>query len=130
MLILVENREFVEIYNPGPVPISLANLSVDFINGANGQPYASYPLNTDHQQLPGFGYLVLGDRAMAESLAPDVLFVPINSRQTEHDIQNGNPDGFQLLDGDVVIDSMSFAGEIDGVTEGEAGAPDDRNDEQ
>ncbi|MEE2758101.1 MAG: amidohydrolase family protein [Myxococcota bacterium] len=123
-----EFREYVEIYNPGPIPLSLDTISLEFINGNNGEPYERFDLGEVHPELPGFRYLIVGDQALEESLPAETLFIPIESRQTEHDIQNG-PDGFLLLDGDVIIDSMSYAGEIEGVTEGDLSAPDDPNDD-
>ena len=125
----IESSEFVEIYNPGPAPIPLDNLSLELINGNNGQRYGAFELSNDNGFLPGFGYLVLGDLAMEATMPEDTIFIPINSRANEHDIQNGNPDGFQLVQNDVVIDSVSYAGVIEGVTEGLVGAPDDPNDD-
>ena len=123
-----EFREYVEIYNPGPIPLSLETISLEFINGNDGEAYERFELGAIHPELPGFRYLIVGDQALEDALPGNTLFIPIESRQTEHDIQNG-PDGFQLLDSDVVIDSMSYAGDIEGVTEGNLSAPDDPNDD-
>ncbi|MGC6417515.1 MAG: amidohydrolase family protein [Bradymonadia bacterium] len=124
-----ESREFIEIFNPGPIPYALNGVVLELINGSNGEAYASFDLGEHHPELPGYAYLVVADRALAEALPPEALYVPIESRQTEHDIQNGDPDGVQLVAADVVIDALSYGGPIPGVTEGPIGTPDDPNND-
>ena len=96
-----------------PGPSQHSTVVLELINGSSSEAYTSFDLGEHHPELPGYAYLVVADRALADALPPEALYVPIKS-QTEHDIQNGDPDGVQLVAADVVIDALSYGGPIPG----------------
>ena len=101
---------------------------MSLINGSNGQPYERHELNQfGNIEWRPQSFLVIGDPLVAESLPEGILFLPWVSAGSDHDIQNGNPDGVRLTDGEETLDSMSYGGVIETLTEGEIGAPDDRD---
>ncbi len=125
----VETLEFVELYNPSRLPITTANLAVVLINGGSGEPYETYDLSTPELSWAPDSFLVIGDPSVAALVPADTLFIPWESSGSDHDIQNGNPDGVRLELNGVSIDSLSYGGLIENVTEGVSGAPDDLNTE-
>lgn len=125
----VETLEFVELFNPGRLAISTTGMNLVLVNGGDGEPYENYDLSVQGLSWQAQSFLVIGDPSVAELLPSGTLFIPWESSGSDHDIQNGNPDGVRLeLDGEK-LDSLSYGGLIENVTEGLNGAPDDLNTE-
>jgi hypothetical protein len=57
---------------------------------------------------------------MLGSVAPGAL--TLSMPLALHNVQNGAPDGMQLIDGSTVLDGLSYEGTMGGVTEGASGA--------
>jgi hypothetical protein len=105
-----DTAEFVELFNSGSASVSLNGYRLDFINGADPtDPYLS-------QDLSGFtvlsgGFLVIcGNGATVANCDLDIA-------PDENLIQN-SLDGLALFDPSGLVDSMSYEGDILGVTEG------------
>jgi hypothetical protein len=126
----VEDHEFVEIFNPQPEAVSTEGWVLELMNGSNGEPYDSFNLESAGPTIPGNGYLVVGDGIVAGILPPGTLFLDVESRGNQHDIQNGNPDGARLMFNGLVMDSMAYGGHHEVISEGPGSAPDDPNDDQ
>jgi hypothetical protein len=116
-----DQGEFVELFNPTDCPLATDNLRLELVNGANdpADVYAGVNLSLVGPAVPAGGYLVVGAAPVVDSLADGVLAIA-----TSASIQNGEPDGVLLLDGETVLDSLSYGGNIPGVTETES-APTD-----
>src|SRR5690606_26134241 len=54
-----DTAEFIELYNPGATPVSLAGKQLILVNGANNMPYDTLDLSMAGEELPPDGYLVL-----------------------------------------------------------------------
>jgi cysteine-rich repeat protein len=112
-----DTREFVELYNSSPVPISLAGLTVVFVNGGSS-PAAEYgaprvELEPLGELAPG-QYLLIGPTAVLDTVnSPDVKELTFTRA-----IQNGNPDAVAIFDKvrNVLVDSLSYGGPISGAT--------------
>ena len=113
-----DSAEFVELRNNGSEPVGLEGYTVRAYNGANGgaAQYRSYAL--PNVSVAAGGYFVLcANAANTPSCGLDVT--------PDADlIQNGAPDAVALLQGDTVVDTVSYEGAVPGYTEG-AGAPED-----
>ncbi|MEK7951744.1 lamin tail domain-containing protein [Luteolibacter soli] len=103
--------EFVEIYNPTASSISLANLMLVFINGANGNEYYRANLAAAGS-IPANGYLVIAGGGVTVP-APAVRYTP-PLWLSQDMIQNGAPDGLLLLDTSTqqAVDSLSYEGSV------------------
>ncbi len=121
----VDMREFVEVLNASAGPLSLAGVTLELVDGNDGEPYATYALDEAAAELPAGGYLVVGAELVQPLLPAGVPFLA-TSRATNA-LQNG-PDGVRLRAADgSTLDSMAYGAQVvDGVTEGGANAPDDR----
>jgi hypothetical protein len=121
----VDNASFLEIYNAGAGPASLAGIEVRLVNGANSQQYASYALSTVAASLPAGGYLVIGNASIVNGLPPTVLSMVV----VGDFLQNGSPDGVVLVDTNAptgtspVLDALSYEGSIVGAVLTGFGAP-------
>ena len=104
-----DTAEFVEILNPTSGSISLSNITVMFVNGANNTVYASVDL-TPEGSLAAGGYLVLGNSSVGIASSAKAM----DPGWTSNAIQNGNPDGLALVDtsAKTVIDALSYGGSI------------------
>jgi hypothetical protein len=92
--------EFVEIMNNGAVPVDLTGMKLVLVNGSTDLPYNTIILNS--VVLAAGDHYVIGSASVTS--VDQVAF-------TTNGIQNGNPDGVQLLNaGDLVIDQMSYGG--------------------
>ncbi|MBK9627209.1 MAG: lamin tail domain-containing protein [Flavobacteriales bacterium] len=101
-------NEFVEIKNTGASPVDLGGLKLVLMNGGTGSPYDTYILNS--VMLAAGDYYVVGS-----STVPNVDQV----EWVSNGIQNGDPDGVRLTTADdLVIDQMSYEGDMPSSTEG------------
>lgn len=103
-----DSAEFIEIYNPSPVPVSLANLQIILINGNGNTSYATINLGTG--MLAGGGYIVI---AGANVTVPAGV-TKIDPGWTTDEVQNGAPDGIALIDNaaHTLIDALSYEGSM------------------
>jgi hypothetical protein len=96
---------FVEIYGEAGTPLD--GLTVEGINGSNGDVTASLPLSG---VIPADGFYVLADQASGGGSS-----VPGAYQLLDFDFQNG-PDSIVLRDGDAVLDAVGYgvfdAGEV------------------
>jgi len=117
-----DRAEFVEILNVGSEPVDLAPLELRHINGHDGGIYRITPLGDAGILEPG-RYLVVGVEAVLAGVPATVLRLswPDNA------LQNGAPDALALVDREreMIIDSLSYEGFMEGWTEGEEGTPSD-----
>ncbi|MGK0358951.1 MAG: hypothetical protein ACI9U2_001245 [Bradymonadia bacterium] len=118
-----DTEEYIEIRNNGLQDAVLAEYTLEFVNGSNGQIYQTIGLDA---AMPGplapGRLLVLAAPALLASLPDGVV-----SGVLPFSPQNG-PDGLRIMHvSGTVTDSMSYEGPIDGWTEGTP-APDDAED--
>ncbi|MBK8949243.1 MAG: lamin tail domain-containing protein [Flavobacteriales bacterium] len=110
--------EFIEIKNTGALALDLAGVKVQLINGSNGLPYATYT-------LPSFS-LAAGDYYVLCGTGSSVANCDLQVGTATNLIQNGAPDGVALLDPtNVLLDAMTYEGNIAGYTEGSGVGLDD-----
>ncbi|UCG16235.1 MAG: lamin tail domain-containing protein [Phycisphaerales bacterium] len=98
-----DDREFIELFNPGTTPMSMDGWSLEFFNGADaGNLYRTVDLSVT-PPLGARDYLVVGT-----PLVPNVD-IP---EWTDNGIQNGgtSPDGIALLWNGVVVEALSYEG--------------------
>ncbi|GEN05639.1 Myxococcus cysteine-rich repeat-containing protein [Myxococcus fulvus] len=113
-----DTREFVELFNPTPVAVSLDGLFLVYVNGGVAQPvsYAKIDLKSVGTLGPG-EYLVVGPEAVIGALR-DLPGVKVLLSTTS--IQNGgtasspSADAVALYDSlqDSIVDSMSYEGPV------------------
>lgn len=101
-----DSTEFIEIYNPSPVAVSLANKQIILVNGNGNTVYAT--INLGSGMLAGNSYLVI---AGANVTVPAGV-TKIDPGWTTDEIQNGAPDGIALIDNaaHTLIDALSYEG--------------------
>jgi len=103
-----DDAEFVEIYNAGASPVSMANKALVFVNGANNLEYLRVPLAAGGILPPG-GYLVVGSSNLV--VAPGAAVIRLAAPNS---IQNGAPDGVALVNvaTQQLLDAFSYEGSI------------------
>jgi hypothetical protein len=106
-----DDREFVELFNPGGRPVDLTGLALVFVNGAGEREYLRIDLSPGGE-VPPEGYLVVGAPLVSVPAATVKLELPGTGV-----IQNG-PDGVVVIDtiGAVALDAFSYEGEIRAAT--------------
>lgn len=110
-----DTAEFLEISNISTAPVNLNGSTVELVNGNDGLVYRTIVLpSTD--LAAGGRFVICGGTVPGCDLD-----LPTNQDL----IQNGAPDGARIKSGDATLDSVSYEGEMVGVTEGPAGAPTD-----
>ena len=118
-----DTAEFIEIRNNGLEDAVLAEYTLEFVNGSNGQIYQRVRLDAAMPgPLPPNRLLVLAAPALLPGLPDGVIagVLPFSP-------QNG-PDGLRIMHvSGMVTDSMTYEGPIAGWTEGTP-APDDAED--
>jgi hypothetical protein len=104
-----DDDEFVEIYNGTGAPVSLANLSLLFVNGSTSTVYKSVTLGAAGT-IADDQYLVVGVDKVLQTLPASVLKVLLTPATNA--IENGSPDGVALVDSVnlVAIDGLSYEG--------------------
>lgn len=116
-----DGSSFIEIFNPTPVAISLADKAIVLVNGGAGggagTEYRRVALSTAGTELAAGGYLVI--RNATVTVPGGVLTID----QTGDWIQNGGsgltePDGVALIDSanNTLIDALSYEGSITAAT--------------
>ncbi len=108
-----DTSEFLEIYNPTANPISLATISVAFINGSNNAEYDRTDLGT-LGTLGAGQYLVVGSTSVLMNVNAPALKIHFKGTGDQDRIQNGAPDGVALIDTSTlsVLDALSYEGSI------------------
>jgi vibriolysin len=106
----VDNMEFVEIFNPGDISISLDSISLVLVNGAAGElgEYGRFDLSGP---LGPRQYMVVCNAlVLVAPGARSVVFVPVDQIQNE----GSAPDAIALLDrsSGQLIDALSYGGEV------------------
>ncbi|HVV88776.1 MAG TPA: thrombospondin type 3 repeat-containing protein [Kofleriaceae bacterium] len=110
-----DNAEYVEIYNPGTQPASLAGKALVLLNG-NTLPAAEYhriALDTAGNpagMLPAGGYLVIGAAAVTPMGGGIKFTPPVADWPATDAFQNGPTDGLALIDvpSSTVIDKLVY----------------------
>ena len=95
-------------------PIDLSEIRLELINGSNNGVYASYALGELAPTIAPGQFLVLANAGVAVDPSAISGLLPSNG------LQNGAPDGVKLVNTRTqdVIDSLSYEGDIAGVSEG------------
>ena len=101
--------EFVEIYNAGDTVINLSNYSLQFVNGNGVSVYDTIQLT---------GTLAGGEYYVVCANAATVANCDLDDSPDTNFIQNGAPDAIALLNGPVIVDTVSYEGDVPGYTEG------------
>jgi hypothetical protein len=109
-------REFVELYNSGGQPVSLANLDL-VLGNADGSTYRTVALSAAGAQLLPGQYLVVANVGVP-ALPTGAL--RINFTADRDNITNSTPRGVGVRDRSTgtMLDSMSYGGAVTGFTEG------------
>ncbi|MFV2073009.1 MAG: lamin tail domain-containing protein, partial [Thermoanaerobaculales bacterium] len=104
-----DTGEFIEIKNTGSSAIDLSSFSLELVNGSGGGAaiYKSIALPAT-ALAPGDYFVVCGDAA-------NVLNCDLDVTPNSNLVQNGAPDAVALMQGAIVIDTVSY--------EGDTGAP-------
>jgi endonuclease/exonuclease/phosphatase family metal-dependent hydrolase len=112
-----DTAEFLEIRNNSTAPVQLDSFALRWVNGSNDTVYRTNDL--PDFSLPAGGYFVVcGEPA-------NVPNCDFDAGAATDLIQNGAPDAVALVNGDTIVDTVSYEGEVPGYTEGAAGAPTD-----
>ncbi|MEZ5978489.1 MAG: endonuclease [Planctomycetota bacterium] len=114
--------EFVEILNTSSSTISLANYTLDLVNGSNDTVYDTIALSAAGATIAPGQYLVIGTTSVTSALPAGVL--SIDFANASNAIQNGAPDGVVLRENSTVVDSVAYEGTMPSAGEGGA-APTD-----
>ena len=103
-----DDAEFVEIYNGSSANISLAGLSLVFINGSNGTQYSSVDLGVAGTLAAG-QYLVVGSNSVLGNVPGTELTIAFSEATN-----NGSPDAVGLYNSgtDELLDALSYEGSI------------------
>jgi imidazolonepropionase-like amidohydrolase len=107
----IDTAEYVEIYNPSGAAISLANKTLNLVNGSNSETYVTIDLSPA-VSLASHQYLVLANAAVTVPMT--ALKIDTGWHNAVGDVQNGPPDGAALVDTstNTVIDAISYEGSI------------------
>ena len=112
-----DTREFVELYNSSSKPISLAGMTLVFVNGGVTPP-AEYgaprvDLSGLTELLPG-QYLLVGPATVLDAVDSPNVKELLFTRST----QNGNPDAVGLFHttSGTMMDALSYGGAVMGAT--------------
>lgn len=104
-----DTAEFVEIYNTGPEVVDLFEYRLEFWNGSSNTLYNAFSLLGT--LAPGEFHVVCGSALMVPNCDQDVS-------PDSNLIQNGAPDAVVLTKLTVIIDAVSYEGDVPGYTEG------------
>ncbi len=113
-----DTAEFVEVYNTGPDAVDLFEYRLEFWNGSTNTLYNAFSL---------LGTLAPGDFHV---VCGSATFVPNCDQDVSPDsdlIQNGAPDAVVLTRLTVIIDAVSYEGDVPGYVEGSGAGADTAN---
>ena len=110
-----DTAEFVEIYNTGPDPVDLFEYRLEFWNGASNTLYNAFSL---------VGILAPGDFHVVCASATTVPNCDQDVSPDSNLIQNGAPDAVVLTRLTVIIDAVSYEGDVPGYVEGSGAGAD------
>ncbi len=96
-----DTAEFVEIKNRGTEAADLANFELVLVNGNGGTPYDTIPLPAATLQ-PGEYFVVCASAATVANCDLEAL----------NSIQNGAPDAVAISQSGVIVDSVTYEGDI------------------
>lgn len=105
-----DTAEFVEIKNVGTTSIDLSGYELVLVNGANDSVYKTIALPAV-SLAPGGYFVVCGNAANTPGCDLDVT-------PDSNLVQNGAPDAVAIVQGGVIIDTLSYEGDVAGFTEG------------
>ena len=105
-----DTAEFIELFNPGGSMISLDNYSIDLVNGRDDSIYRTIDLTGFNIDANSY-FVVCGDASLVANC--DYSFTT-----TSGWIQNGAPDAAALHENSILLDSLSYEGELLPFTEG------------
>jgi hypothetical protein len=114
-----DDAEFIEIVNTDSCPASLTDVSLELVNGSDGENYGRYPL-TEAGALGAGERLVIGDPNVLAALPAQVKRVMLNGSG----MQNG-PDAVRLVRGMQVLDLVAYEGAVAGAADAGVTAADD-----
>ena len=106
----VDTAEFIELFNTGTATTSLDDFVIELINGATSSSYRSIDLSGFSINADGY-FVICSDSTTVANC--DYSFTSSSSW-----FQNGSPDAIGLFENDLLIDSLSYEGELSPFTEG------------
>jgi predicted extracellular nuclease len=98
-----DSGEFIEIKNTGSSAIDLGSFSLELVNGSTGTVYKTVALPAI-ALAPGDYYVICGNAA-------NVLNCDFDVSPDSNLIQNGAPDAVALMQGAMLIDTVSYEGD-------------------
>ena len=107
-----DDAEFIELYNTGAAPVSLDGYRLELINGTNGNSYRSIDLEGHMVDASSF-FVICSDNGLVANC--DYSFTSNISW-----FQNGAPDAVALYQASDIMDSVSYEGNMNLITEGTA----------
>ena len=107
--------EFVELYNTGPDPVDLSAYRLEFWNGSTTTLYNAFSLT---------GTLAPGDFHVVCASATTVPNCDQDVTPDSNLIQNGAPDAVVLTLQTVIVDAVSYEGDVTGYVEGSGAGAD------
>jgi len=114
-----DGAEFVELFNASALNVALDGYRLALVNGADGAAYREFELGAGEVLAGGF-FVICGDGAAVPNCDLDVS--PASNL-----MQNGAPEAVALYAAEMLVDSVSYEGELAGFTEGTALAAADDN---
>jgi hypothetical protein len=107
-----DTLEFVEVFNGSPNTLSLANLALIFVNGADNTEYRRVALDGAGPSIGPGEYFVVGTGNVTMALPPEVARITFPLAMDN--VQNGAPDGVALFNTatDTLLDALSYEGQI------------------
>ena len=105
-----DTAEFIELFNTGAAAVSLNGYSINLVNGRDSSVYRSIDLSGFDIGASSY-FVVCGDASLVANC--DYSFTT-----TSGWIQNGAPDAAALHEDSILLDSLSYEGELLPFTEG------------
>lgn len=106
----LDTAEFIEIKNVSAETINLDTYELRLINGSDGVLYRTIDLPSVNLNSSDY-YVICGDSATVTNC--DLVVSPGTNL-----IQNGDPDAIALYNDGILIDTVSYGGNLPGYTEG------------
>ncbi|MBT8439555.1 MAG: lamin tail domain-containing protein [Gammaproteobacteria bacterium] len=114
-----DTSEFIELFNSSSSAVLLDNYFIDLVNGSNSSSYRTIDLSG--YSIDANGYFVMcGDASLVANC--NHSFTSTNSW-----FQNGSPDAVALYENSNLLDSLSYEGELQPLSEGTILAISDNN---